>query len=203
MKDPVPEYGSWIPLVRHFFWARIYIAINLAQIKNGEQVLDVGCGTGHLLEELNRKYKDWHGFGVDICPEVTNITLPNCTFLVADLCSLLLPDDYFDFVFALDTLEHICQVEQALKEIKRVLKRDGILIVGGPTETFFYKLGRFLYKGTFSQEKGPCSSQHYYNIGQIIQKIEENDFKIEIVQNLPFLQPFVLQKILRFRNMKA
>ncbi|PIV64103.1 MAG: hypothetical protein COS11_03925, partial [bacterium (Candidatus Ratteibacteria) CG01_land_8_20_14_3_00_40_19] len=77
MKDPVPEYGSWIPLVRHFFWARIYIAINLAQIKNGEQVLDVGCGTGHLLEELNRKYKDWHGFGVDICPEVTNITLPN------------------------------------------------------------------------------------------------------------------------------
>ena len=203
MKDAVPEYKSWIPLVRHLFWARIHIAIKLIQMKGGERVLDAGCGTGHLLEELNRKYKGWYGFGVDISPEVANLTLPNCTFLVADICSLSLPNSYFDFVFALDTLEHIRELDRALKEIKRVLKKNGILIVSGPTETFLYRLGRFLCKGTFSQEKGPCAGRHYYNINQIIQKIKENDFKIEVMQNLPSLQPFVLQKILRFKNMKA
>lgn len=203
MKDAVPEYKSRIPLIRNLFWARIHIAIKLIQMKGGERVLDAGCGEGYLLQELNRKYKKWSGFGVDISSEVDGISSPNCTFLVANLCSLPFPDNYFDFVFALDTLEHISKLDQALKEIKRVLKKDAILLVSGPTETFFYKLGRFLYKGTFSQKKGPCSSQHYYNIDQVIQKIKENGFRVETIRNLPPLPPFILQKIIRFKNMKA
>ena len=148
-------------MVRHLFWARIYTAIKLIQVKGGERVLDAGCGSGNLLKELTLQYKGWHGFGVDTCPEMANLVLPNCTFLVADLCSLSLPNNYFDIVFALDTLEHIRELDRALEEIKRVLKKDGILIVSGPTETFFYKVGRFLYKGTFWRDEGTVSKENY------------------------------------------
>jgi len=198
-EEIVPEYRSRIPLVRYLFWRRIRIALVLIHLKKGNRVLDVGCGNGYLLKELSLKHKNWHGFGVDIYSEVRNIKLPGCTFLVGDICSLPFPDDHFDFVFALDVLEHIWKLEQAMKEIKRVLKNGGILIVSGPTETVFYKLCRFLLKGTFSQVKGPAS-EHYCDITQIIQRIKQNNFRIDNIRKLPFLRPFVLQKIIRFKN---
>jgi len=66
----------------------------------------------------------------------------------------------------LDVLEHFQDLKEPVKEIARILKKDGFLVTSLPTENFFYKLGRFLTTGTTSMEKGPCSP-HFYGVKTI------------------------------------
>ena len=53
-----------------------------------------------------------------------------------DLCALSLEDESVSLVFSVDTLEHIEEVDQAISEIQRVLKNDGIAIVHVPAYFF-------------------------------------------------------------------
>ncbi|MEM3609938.1 MAG: methyltransferase domain-containing protein [Candidatus Anstonellales archaeon] len=80
-------------------------------------------------------------------------------------------DESFTHAFALDTLEHLENLEQPLTEIYRILKPKGSLIISMPTENYLYKIGRFLIKGTFSEEDGPCS-KHFYNAKTLLEKIK-------------------------------
>jgi 2-polyprenyl-3-methyl-5-hydroxy-6-metoxy-1,4-benzoquinol methylase len=83
----------------------------------------------------------------------------------------------FDVVTCLDVLEHFEKVEDILTSIKKTIKDKGNLIVSGPVESFWYKLGRLITKGSFSQETGPGAGKHYYNIIQL-NKIIQNYFKL-------------------------
>ena len=55
----------------------------------------------------------------------------------------------------------------------------------------------------FQREQIEITIMKTGRVTEEIHNLKENDFKIEVMQNLPSLQPFVLQKILRFKNMKA
>ena len=67
-------------------------------------------------------------------------------------------------------------LENALTEIKRVLDKKGYLITSEPTENLLYKTLRFLYKGTYSKEKGPTAGAHYWNAKDIDKKIRSFGF---------------------------
>ncbi len=102
--------------------------------KNKERVtakiLDVGCGTGKNLEVFSKFGKVW---GLDNSHEAIAFCKKR-GFMNVNLGSIeKMPykKEFFDAVTALDVLEHVDD-SRALKEIKRILNKDGFLVITVP-----------------------------------------------------------------------
>lgn len=102
------------------------IAINL-NLEKKSKVLDVGCGIGNLLKILPESNK----YGVDIAKEYirkAKLNIPEGTFVQASVEKLPFDDEYFDFVFCTEVLEHVNNPEKVVNEISRVCKKNAIVI---------------------------------------------------------------------------
>jgi SAM-dependent methyltransferase len=122
--------------IRNIEWEAIKHAI-----PNGAKMLDVGCGAGdnmlRAINELNCTCSgidpDPGGHGVGRYNGLeTEIKLP---ILQGFAENLPYEDKSFDVVFCSHVLEHVNDEKKSLEEINRVLKPNGILIIGMPTAT--------------------------------------------------------------------
>jgi SAM-dependent methyltransferase len=107
----------------------------------GKTVLDIASGEGygsHLISKVALSVT-----GVDISEEAVAhaaskyATKTNLNFKVGSASAIPLEDSSVDIVTSFETLEHTTEHEEFLKEIKRVLKPDGILIMSTP-DTVLY-----------------------------------------------------------------
>jgi tRNA (uracil-5-)-methyltransferase TRM9 len=109
----------------------------------GEKVLDLGCGNGRFFEVLKDKErffevlkdKEVDYIGVDFSEKLIEIAkkrFPEAKFQVADALNLPFPNSFFDKVYSIAVFHHIPSKEfrqRFLKEIRRVLKPEGLLIL--------------------------------------------------------------------------
>ncbi len=106
----------------------------LGKLPFGTTVLDVGCGIGGSSRMLAREY----GFavtGVTLSPQqvrrAQELTAPevNARFQVDDALALSFPDASFDVVWSVEAGPHMPDKAQFARELMRVLKPGGILVV--------------------------------------------------------------------------
>lgn len=111
------------------------IVISKANIKAGDKVIDIGCGSGLLAFGVIEKFKD----SVDIifsdkfedCLEECKKLLSQCdvpnkaTFLQSDCLDIKLPDFSVDKAMTRSVLVHIVDKQKAINEIYRILKKGG------------------------------------------------------------------------------
>ena len=110
----------------------------LREIIKGKIVLDIASGEGYGTAIL-AKHVD-KVFGVDIDPKVIEHAKKeyagnkNIEFLIGNADNIPLPDNSIDVVVSYETIEHLNEITQKkfLSEIKRVLKKEGLLIVSTP-----------------------------------------------------------------------
>ena len=102
----------------------------------GATVLDLGCGTGANLERLLRTGIPVSRYvGVDISPAMLQRArqkfswLKSAEFYIGDIARLSFSDNTFDFALSTWALEHVPQIEVAVTEALRVLKRGAHLAV--------------------------------------------------------------------------
>jgi ubiquinone/menaquinone biosynthesis C-methylase UbiE len=105
-------------------------------------VLDIACGEGYGTNLISQNAK--FVFGVDISPDAINnaskkYAKSNIEFLIGNATSLTIDSKTIDVVISFETLEHINQQDDMLKEFKRVLRTDGILIISTPNKEIYYK----------------------------------------------------------------
>jgi SAM-dependent methyltransferase len=103
-------------------------------IKEGDKILDVGCGNGRLLEALRGKQVQY--LGVDNSREMIKIArrnYPEEKFVCGDILDLQkIPADNFDYIFCLAVLPHIPSQKlriKALEELRGKLAPHGRLIL--------------------------------------------------------------------------
>jgi ubiquinone/menaquinone biosynthesis C-methylase UbiE len=104
------------------------------EIREGQKVLDIGCGSGRLITALSGKKVEY--LGVDKSAEMIKLAkdnYPEYRFLTGDLLELsMLPDINFDFVFCAAVLHHLPGAElriAALKQLKNKINEKGMIIV--------------------------------------------------------------------------
>lgn len=112
-------------------------------IPENSSFLDVGSGSGYSME-LAEKQKHCKVTGIDPNPntygvgrnwENSSIFNPKYKIDKGDGVNLPYDDNSFDVVFSSHVLEHVENKEHFLKEIRRVAKKSGILIIGVPTSS--------------------------------------------------------------------
>jgi len=115
-------------------WIRYQKSINLAGLKSGCSVLDVGCKHAHLLDILCSEGIECDYTGVDISEAVIeSLVDKKGRFQVCDIMKPLpFGDGEFDFLFCLEVLEHVENPTLVLKEFYRVLKPGGVLMLSVP-----------------------------------------------------------------------
>jgi ubiquinone/menaquinone biosynthesis C-methylase UbiE len=132
--------------------------LELARLRAGESVLDVGCGTGTLAIAAKRRVGPaGKVFGIDASPEMIARAHKKAKKAAADVVfenafveSLPFPDATFDVVLSTTMLHHLPDKarRQCLHEVARVLKPAGRLLAvdfGGPvseTRSWVAKLHR-------------------------------------------------------------
>lgn len=157
--------------INHWWYRgrRKFIHYLIGKYKNSShnlKVLDVGCGTGALLGEL-AYYCDVFGLdfsdkAVSFCRErgIANVTKGLVQSIPFNDCS-------FDFVLAMDVIEHIKDDDKAIRELYRVLKPGGVVIIFVPAFMFLWGVTDVV-------------SQHFrrYTKREIQKKITKENFSI-------------------------
>lgn len=138
------------------------------------KLLEVGCGIGKTTHFLAEKYKQLKITAIDYDKgqiELANKNKKhkNIEFKQGDATSLNFKKETFDCVIETNVLHHIKNYEAAIKETRRVLKKNGYFYLMDISQYFF---GLPLINLLFPPES-------YITKNNLIEKLENNDFKIE------------------------
>jgi SAM-dependent methyltransferase len=104
----------------------------LPHLHAGLDLLDVGCGPGTITSDLAHLVAPGRVVGVDAAAEVVaqaQGSFPGVEFLEADAYALDFADESFDVVHAHQVLQHLSDPVRALREMRRVVRPDGIVAV--------------------------------------------------------------------------
>lgn len=104
-------------------------------------VLDAACGDGYGSNILSETAAQVTGFDISpdaICLARMKYKASNLKYEVASIESLPVEDNSVDVIISFETIEHVPEEiqEKFLKEIKRVLKKDGVLIISTPDKKY-------------------------------------------------------------------
>ncbi len=107
------------------------------QTPENASVLEIGCGTGKISAQIcQRPWKlTVNDISDKLCQGVAE-TL-NCAYLAGDCQQLACKDESFDIIISSECIEHTLDPWAALKEMHRVLKKNGYLIVTTPNKIWF------------------------------------------------------------------
>ncbi|MFN2508576.1 MAG: methyltransferase domain-containing protein, partial [Chthoniobacterales bacterium] len=114
-------------------------------LAGGKRVLDIACGEGYGANLLADVAADV--VGVDIDPGAIehaqrSYRRANLRFIKGDCTAIPLPDKSIDLVASFETIEHLTEQEAFLAEIKRVLAKDGILVISSPDKAEYERISQ-------------------------------------------------------------
>lgn len=111
------------------------LVIELAAVEDGQDVLDVGCGFGGTLAELNTRLRDVTLVGVnidsrqlDICRELKAQNQNSFQWLASDACQLPLPSASFDRILCIEAMFHFTSRRNFIQEAARILRPGGVFV---------------------------------------------------------------------------
>lgn len=149
------------------------------------RILDVGCGTGANLIMLS---KSGDAEGVDISPDALEFCrqrgLDNVRLGSAE--EIPYEDGSFDLVTALDVVEHLDDDLAGLREMRRVLKPDGRILLFVPTFMFLWGV-----------QDDVSHHRRRYRLTELRRTVEQAGFEVErtTYANITFFAPILLVRI--------
>ena len=117
---------------------RYVVALELVA---GKDVLDIASGEGYGAFLLSNSARSV--LGIDVSEEAVGHARTvykaheNLQFLQGNAAEISLPDQSFDVVVSFETIEHLAEQAEMISEIRRVLRRDGVLIISSPNRPVY------------------------------------------------------------------
>lgn len=129
----------------------------VAEVNNGLNILDAGCGFGGTIASLNERFSNMHLTGInineqqlDIAKKIKALPTNRIEFVYGDACKLpFTNDDCFDLVLAIESIFAFSSREHFFKEARRVLGTKGKLTICDfiPLQAF-YQTWKLIEKAT-------------------------------------------------------
>jgi SAM-dependent methyltransferase len=162
------------------------INYSILNIKDGDTVLDVGCGEGrHAIKayqsakctvyalDLDQKNAIRTKFFFKLLEDESQ-NQSQWLSIRADAVSMPFPDRSFDKIICSEVLEHIPDDRAAVIEFRRILKDDGVLAVSVPSffsETLFWTMSN-------QYHNQPGGHIRKYRLGKLLAVIRESGFSV-------------------------
>ena len=131
------EHGTWPTTPKYNNTMLNYLEVPLNKNK---KLLDVACGGGRLLEQAEKRVAS---YGIDISRSALKEAIERVKNSFLCMCSaekLPFKEGTFDFITCLGSLEHFLNMNIALREMKRVLKDDGLINICVPNTYYIMNL---------------------------------------------------------------
>ncbi|PIN99958.1 hypothetical protein COT72_03940 [archaeon CG10_big_fil_rev_8_21_14_0_10_43_11] len=161
-------------------------------------LLDAGCGTGWVSSELSKNRKiislDLSDSALGEAKMLKTFTKSTNTLVKADVQKIPIKNKSIDTIFSFSMIEHIPNVNNALGEFKRILKKDGKIIILVPNKYGAYcVLYDILMNRGGQHNYGNIRTDHENLQGFSAWKnvFEENNLKLLETLNTEFLTPFI------------
>jgi malonyl-CoA O-methyltransferase len=152
---------------------RLLVVDKIINENKPQKILDLGCGKGRFSNELMKKNPEAEFYGADISEQILACTPEKLTTKQGSLLNIPFSDDTFDFVFCIEALEHAININGAISEILRVLKKGGkCLIIDKNVE----KLGQIQL----------ARWEKWFGKEELINIMQRNDFDVKIIENIPY-----------------
>lgn len=133
-------------IIRFIEKKRVKIIINLLTIHKEDRLLEIGCGAGNVIEKAPRGKL----YGVDISSYILNKAKQrqhkNVFLFQGDAQNLPCKDQIFSNIICSEVLEHVLNPLDALHEMSRILKTNGVAIISIPNESLINCLKRILVR---------------------------------------------------------
>jgi demethylmenaquinone methyltransferase/2-methoxy-6-polyprenyl-1,4-benzoquinol methylase len=163
-------------------------AIREIDIARGSRILDVGCGTGILLNHLARR-SDLELHGIDLSHDMLRVAinrLKGRAILkrgVSEELDSYFEKEYFDYVFVVDAFHHFSDQMISLEKIYKVLKNGGrLIIVDLDFGVVLNKLFNMLEPGNSGM----------YSKKKIAKKVSSVGFKVNKYKKIGIFSYFIL-----------
>lgn len=145
-------------------------------ISKEDIVLDIGCGPGAYLNDINLKTQA-KCYGIDIRTDVFKLNRnKNVHLLQGNMLEIPHKPGTFTKIFSLGTLEHDPDTDKVFSEVSRVLKRNGKVLLTVPNKLSFFHLTKrvkqFLGKWDIGYEKS-------FTIRELKKLLEKQGLRVE------------------------
>ncbi len=163
--------------------------IKTADLKKGT-ALEIGCGAGFSTKRLKKMLPDnikleASEYVEQLLPDARKLN-PGMRITAESVYELKRKNESLDLVFLLEVLEHLDYPETALKEISRVVKPGGYLILGVPREPLWrvLNMARLKYVKDFGNTTGHLN---HWSKKSLIKHVSENFHDVvEVKSPLPW-----------------
>ena len=158
------------------------------------RILDVGCGTGANLKMLAGLGR---AEGVDISPQAVDFCRERGldSVKLGAIEELPYENDSFDVVTALDVVEHLDDDVAGLREMRRVLRRDGRLLLFVPA-----------FMVLWGVQDDVSNHRRRYTLPSLLKAVEAAGFSVEwsSYANISFFLPvLVVRSVMRWLGLRA
>jgi ubiquinone/menaquinone biosynthesis C-methylase UbiE len=186
------------------FKRRVPMLVDCLELREGDRVLDCGCGMGFNLKALN-VLGDWGLFGLDADPKPLRFAreeLGGAASLVrGDVLALPYRDSSVDKVVMAEVLEHLDDDDAGAREVWRVLAPGGVLALSVPHSNypFCWDPINWVMETAFRHPilDGPLAGiwanhRRLYRPAEVVHVLEDAGFAVEKVQeHTHYCFPFI------------
>ena len=140
---------------------------SIGKVAKGKVVLDIASGSGYGTALIAKQAKKV--FGVDVLEGAIEYAkehygAPNIEYLHGDGVKIPLETASVDLVVSFETIEHIKDYVTFMKEVKRVLKPDGLLLLSTPNDVEFAEGNHFHLHEFEEKELLKLAKTYYKNV---------------------------------------
>lgn len=174
------------PFQRFWHKARFREVGKLIEPVSGD-VLDIGSADGVFTKVILDKAKPKKIMGIDVLESSVDWAnnhwknTKKMFFRVGDAHKLYFPSESFDAVFALEVFEHVFKPKVVLSEIKRVLKRNGYVVILVPSDNILFTI-IWWFVTTFAWARiwRDCHVQSFSRKNPLVEVVEKSGLKVEV-----------------------
>ncbi|MDR0918538.1 MAG: class I SAM-dependent methyltransferase [Oscillospiraceae bacterium] len=170
-RKPTGFWGNVSTLIMNIINRNQYKAVEkVLELKQDENVLDIGFGNGFIIKKLSDKYKSSF-YGIDISEDMVKIAQkknPTAKLSQGDVNNLNFSENFFEKIYTMNTVYFWSDLSKGLEEIFRVLKDNGVFINSIKSKEFLNKLP--ITRNNFEK----------YTVKELVKASENCGFSVEV-----------------------